>query len=59
MSRKADHRQRPFDSGFGCSLHKIGIVTAEQECSVPRMESKGSSLENVSPSIRKKMLICP
>lgn len=43
----------------GCSLHKIGIVTAAQECSVPRMECKGSSLENVGPSIRRKMLICP
>lgn len=39
LSRKTDHRQRPFKSEFACFLCKIGIVMAEQECSVPRVES--------------------
>lgn len=41
------------------SCRKIAIVMAEQECSVPRVESKGSRLENVGTSIRRNMLICP
>lgn len=59
ISRKADHRQHPFDSGFGNSLLKIGIVMAVQECGVPRMETKGSRLENVGTSVRRNMLMCP
>lgn len=58
VSRKADHRQRPFNSGFGCSLCEIRIVTAGQGYSVHRVESKGSCLENVGTSVRRKMLIC-
>lgn len=58
ISKKADHRKHHFKSGFGCSLHKIGIVMPEQDYSVPGVESKGSCLENVGMSVRRNTLIC-